>query len=48
MPERRVCNPLQLVTREDVARSDSYLRADVTGDAVIVPGDNLDLNTILL
>ena len=27
---------------------DSYLRADVTGDAVIVPGDNLDLNTILL
>ena len=46
--QRRVRHVVQFVARDDVAGFDSNLRANVAGDAVVVAGDDLDLNTILL
>ena len=46
--QRRVRHLLHFVARDDLAGFDSYLRADVAGDAVVVAGDDLDVDAILL
>ena len=46
--QRRVRHSIHLLASDDFAGVDSDLRADVAGDAVIVTGDNLDLDPVLL
>jgi hypothetical protein len=48
MGQSRVRHPIQILAGHDFAGFDAYLRADVSGDAVVVTGDRFDLNPILL
>src|SRR5271165_5259508 len=46
--QRRIRHPVQIFARNHLAGIDAYLCADVAGHAIVVTGDDLDFDPILL